>query len=48
MSICNPVGYDRPELLLRTINLARLEALYMYISALSRRNYDTTFGNFPS
>ncbi len=27
-------------------NLARLEAPYMYISALSRRNYHTTFGDF--
>lgn len=28
-------------------NLARLDALYVYISALSRRVYHTTFGDFP-
>ncbi len=27
-------------------NLARLEAPYMYMSALSRRNYHPTFGDF--
>ena len=47
MSIRNPVSYDRPESLFTyKENLARLYVPYLYIPALSRRGYYTTFGKF--